>query len=717
MPSPRPAPLVFLLVVLSLLLTAAPSPAPAAGSPAFPRYKEGELIVRYKDASRAKKKIAKGTLLRFFRRFPIAHVRLPAGMPVRQGIREYLKDPDVLYAEPNYLVRKSATPNDSMYPQQWNLPLIFAPAAWERFTGSDAAGSVLVAVLDTGIAYTHPDLVQNLWTNPGEIPGNGIDDDGDGIVDDYYGANFGGLTPGDPWDDDTADSHGSHVSGIIGAAGDNGPGIAGINWGVRIMAVKFLHGPEGYGELSDALSAMEYALARGAKIINCSFEVAEDPSLTDGIRSVEEAVAAADAAGALVVSAAGNGGLNLDRTRVYPASVRIPNNISVAAVTRNDTLAGYSDYGRHVVDIAAPGGTGTGSADAILSTVWLSNGSQLYRTTAGTSMAAPHVSGAAALIWNSNPALTGYQVKARILNGADAGGDYAQKVITGGRLNLERALTVGELPAVFDVSPYRVQAGTEVTVTGTGFGAAAGSLTIGGSPATLVSWSDGAITARVPAASGDNTVRVSGGGGGFPLLYPAPPSLQITANPVAMAGPGTVVFNLGIAGADTRIVKYEWSLGGAPLAEIPGVTTSVSQEIGTQGEYLVGARVTDDLGRTAEASLAYRGEGSSGSGGCFIATAAYGSYLHPKVGVLRRFRDRVLMGSSPGRLFVDWYYRHSPALAAIIARHDCLRVLARLLLTPVVFALEAPFPTLSLLGFSLFSAAAAIRSRKRLHPC
>lgn len=708
MPIFHPASLGSLLVVLSLLLSA-PATATAAQNPASPRYREGELIVRYKDAARAGKGVPKGALLRSFRRFPIVHVRLPAGMAVRQGIREYLKDPDVLYAEPNYLVRKSATPDDTMYPQQWNLPLISAPAAWGQYTGSNGAGSVVVAVLDTGIAYVHPDLVQNLWTNPGEVPGNGVDDDGDGIVDDYYGANFGGLTPGDPWDDDTADSHGSHVAGIIGAAGNNATGVSGINWGVRIMAVKFLHGPEGYGELSDALSAMEYALARGAKIINCSFEVEEDPSLTEGIRSIEEAVAAADAAGALVISAAGNGGLNLDRTRIYPASVRLPNNISAAAATRSDALAGYSDYGRHTVDIAAPGGSGTGSADAILSTVWLSNGSRLYRTTAGTSMAAPHVSGAAALIWNSNPALTAYQVKARILNGADAGVAYAGKVIAGGRLNLERALAVGELPAVFDVSPYRVQQGTEVTVSGTGFGAA-GTLTVGDLPATVLSWSDVAITARLPAASGDNLLRVSGGGSGFHLLYPAPPTLQITANPATWTGPGSVVFNLSVGGADTAIVKYEWSLGGAPLAEIPGATTSVAQQIDAGG-YPVRARVTDDLGRTAEASLLYQGS-PGGSGGCFIATAAYGSYLHPKVAVLRHFRDRVLMTSDPGRRLVAFYYRRSPALAGIIARHDALRVFTRLLLTPLVYALEAPLTATLLLALGLCAGIGAGPGRK-----
>ena len=508
------------------------------------------------------------------------------------------------------------------------------------------------------------------------------------------------------------------MAGIIGAVGDNGTGICGTNWAVRIMAVKFLHGPEGYGELSDALLGMEYALAHGAKIINCSFEVAEDPSLGGGIRSLEEAITAADNAGALVVSAAGNGGLNLDTTNVYPASIPLANNIAVAAALRGDTLAGYSNYGRHTVDLAAPGGISTGSTDAVLSTVWLDDGARLYRTTAGTSMSAPQVTGAAALIWNSTPGLTAYQVKARILNGVDRSISYLTRTKAGGRLNLDRALTVADLPTVFEVTPYRVQEGSTVTVTGANFGPAAGTLSLDGLPATVLSWNNQTITARVPSASGDNTLAVNGQESGWQLVYPSPPAVTIAANPTSMTAPGSAVFSLTVDGADSRIVKYEWDLGSGTLAEIDGVTTSVSHDFAAAGSYLIKARVTDDLGRSADASLLYPAGGAgSSSGGCFIATAAYGSYLHPKVESLRRFRDRFLVTNAPGRVLVACYYRLSPPLADLIARHGVLRFLVRLLLAPLVLAVDAPCASLILTVLAAFAwAAMRCRFRSRVWP-
>jgi len=396
-----------------------------AGKTAF---KEGEVIVRFKNPLKAAKSATtqKSSIIKKFKRLPLHHLKLPTGMSVDAAVRELLNDPNVLYAEPNYIVRKSAVPNDPNYGNQWNLPLISTPAAWDLYTGPGVvANSLIVAVLDTGIAYTHPDLAPNLWTNHGEICGNAIDDDNNGIVDDCFGANFGGTIPGNPWDDDTADSHGTHVSGIIGAVGNNSVGISGVNWGVRLMAVKFLHGPDGLGELADALSGVEYAITMGAKIINMSFEVNEDTG------SLRDAIGAAEKAGVLVVTAAGNTGKNLDTTHVFPASIRSPANIAVAAATITDGLPYYSDYGRHTVELAAPGGITTGSANAILSTVWLNNGSILYRTTAGTSSAVPHVAGAAALIWNLFPDLTAAQVKARILIGVDHVPAFAESTITG----------------------------------------------------------------------------------------------------------------------------------------------------------------------------------------------------------------------------------------------------------------------------------------------
>lgn len=682
--------LVYLLVLVFSAGTACSETSSAA------RYKQGELIVRFKDPARAAKTLSahKSSRLHSYTGMKYEHVRLPTGTSVQDALVAYRKDSNVLYAEPNYRVRKAAIPSDPQYGSQWNLPLISAPTAWDRFIGSK---QIVVAVLDTGVAYTHPDLVDNLWTNPGEIPNNGIDDDGNGIVDDYYGANYGGTRgTGDPWDDDTSDSHGTHLSGIIGAVGNNALGVSGINWTVKVMAVKFLHGSEGSGELSDVLKAIDYALSKQAKIINLSFEVDEDPTLINDIKSLREAITTADKAGVLVVSAAGNSASNLDTVNIYPASIRLPNNISVAAATRNDTLASYSDYGRHVVDLAAPGGVTTGSSNAVLSTVWLNNGSLLYRSLAGTSAAAPHVSGALALVWGSAPTLSHYQVKARILNGVDTVSSYST-TITGGRLNLAKALTVGELPAIFNVSPYSIPAeGATISITGANFGSSSGTLRLGSLQIATSSWNDTAITAFVPGTAQSGQLQVNGAGAAFPVTVNGA-AVQLTATPSSGTVPLSVTITSQISGLAT-IVKYEWDLGdGTFQTQTSGSTTT---SFSTAGSYLVRLRVTDNQGQTGIGTTTVTVSNPSsggGGGGCFIATAAYGSYLHPKVQVLRDFRDRFLLTNGPGRLFVRAYYATSPPVADFISRHAGLRALTRFALTPVV--LGVAYPLLMLLGF------------------
>lgn len=681
----------FLAAVHILLIIAyAPAIYGAPSQVLRPAYKEGELIVRFKNPLKAAKSATaqKSSILRKFKRFPAHHIKLPAGSSVQESLEAFRSDPNVLYAEPNYFARKSVVPNDPSYVGQWNLPLISAPSAWDNSVGSRGTDAVIVAVLDTGIAYSHPDLAPNIWVNSGEFCGDGIDNDGNGITDDCYGANFGGFSRGDPWDDDTADSHGTHVAGIMGAVGNNGVGIAGVNWAAKIMAVKFLHGPEGVGELADALSGVEYSLNKGAKLINMSFEVDEDSV------SLRDAVAAAENAGVLVVSAAGNTGKNLDQTGVYPASIRSPVNITVAASTSVDTLPSYSDYGRHTVELAAPGGVATGSADAVLSTVWLNGGATLYRTTAGTSMAAPHVTGAAALIWNLHPLLSAAQVKARILNGVDPVPAFAENTITGGRLNLEKALNSQNLPAVFDVSPFQLSwNGGTIVVKGVGFGISPGTISLAGVNLNANSWSDSEITAVVPQNSKGGIVQVNGQGGGFPVTVT--PLINLAATAVSGAAPLTVEIVAEILSGVT-ITKYEWDLGDGIFREIQGVTSRVTHVFSAAGNYKVSLKITDNNGNTGIESLTITiTPPSSGSGsGCFIATAAYGSYLHPKVQLLRNFRDSHLITNPPGRVFVGLYYRLSPPVAHLIAKHEALRIIFRWTITPLVLLILYPLLTM-----------------------
>ncbi|NJD51399.1 MAG: hypothetical protein FIB07_00855 [Candidatus Methanoperedens sp.] len=331
-------------------------------------------------------------------------------------------------AEPNYIVKALKRPDAPEFDQLWGLDNtgqtggtpdadIDAPEAWNISTGSRG---VIVAVIDTGVDYTHEDLAGNMWTNPGEIPGNGIDDDHNGFVDDYYGWDFA-YDDNNPMD---GNYHGTHVSGIIGGVGNNGKGVAGVSWNVSIMAVKFLN-DEGDGYVSDAIDAINYATLMGADIMSNSWGGADYSS------ALEAAIKAADNAGILFVASAGNYAANTDDSPVYPAGFDVANIISVAATDHNDSIADFSNYGNMTVDIGAPG-------VGILSPV-PGNG---YDSYSGTSMAAPYVSGAAALLKAFNPTLTHYQIKNILMNSVDTLPSLNGKTVSGGRLNIHKAITI-----------------------------------------------------------------------------------------------------------------------------------------------------------------------------------------------------------------------------------------------------------------------------------
>ncbi|SIO26764.1 FG-GAP repeat-containing protein [Singulisphaera sp. GP187] len=343
--------------------------------------------------------------------------------------------PGFRYVEPDFIVSvNSTTPNDPNFSTLYGLDNtaqaggvqdadIDAPEAWDLTTGSSR---VVVGVIDSGVDYNHPDLAANMWRNPGEIPGDGIDNDGNGYKDDVYGYDFINGD-GDPMDDY---GHGTHVAGTLGAVGNNGVGVTGVNWQSRIMALKFL-GADGTGPISAAISALNYAtMMRNSYGVNIRLT---NNSWGGGAfsQAMSDAIAASGNAGMLFVVAAGNNSANSDYSTTYPASYNLPNIIVVAATDQSDALASFSNYGATTVDLAAPG-------VGILSTT----PNNTYSVLSGTSMAAPLVSGVAALAWSLDTNATYQKVRDALFAGVDPVPGLHGVTATGGRLNAWNTLNV-----------------------------------------------------------------------------------------------------------------------------------------------------------------------------------------------------------------------------------------------------------------------------------
>jgi hypothetical protein len=427
------------------------------------------------------------------------------------------RDPRVRYAEPNFRYRADAVPNDPSFTQLWGLSNtgqivngvagtadadIDAPEAWSVSTGSP---DVTVAVIDTGVDYTHPDLAANIWINPGEncagCRNDGVDNDGNGYVDDWRGWDFIN-NDNDPFDDN---GHGTHVAGTIGGVGNNGAGVTGVNWSVKIMPLKFLDA-NGSGDAADAVRAVLYATSMGAVVTNNSWGGdAYSQALAD-------AVAQADAHGSLFVAAAGNNFSDNDATPNYPSNYDIPNVIAVAATDNRDARAWFSNYGRSTVDLGAPG-------SSILST-WPGAS---YRSLDGTSMAAPHVTGAVALAKAAFPTASGEGLKALLLRTVDPNTSLATRTSTGGRLNIGNALACSGTPQLWLGAPgsgFKVEVGQPVTLRFLAAAcgdpsAAVVSATVNGNPVGLVGRGDGLYTATfTPTAPGPLSVQATASSGG-----------------------------------------------------------------------------------------------------------------------------------------------------------------------------------------------------------
>lgn len=340
------------------------------------------------------------------------------------AIEELQKLPEVLYAEPNHVIKlNQVVPNDAMFGDLYGLENtgqdgglvgadISATEAWSIHQGNPL---VTIGVIDTGVDYTHPDLIGNIWTNPGEIADNGIDDDGNGYVDDVHGYDFYN-NDGDPMDDQ---GHGTHVSGTIAATGNNEIGVVGVMWQAKIVGIKFLSSTGG-GTIAGAISAVEYANTLGLPITSNSWG---GGGFSQALKDVIEA------GDSLFVAAAGNNNSNTDSSAHYPSGFDSPNVVSVAASDNLDNRAYFSNYGATSVDLAAPG------LD-IMST-YPNNG---YASFSGTSMATPHVSGLAGLVLGYSPSLAPSEIKQILLESVDPLAAFEGISVTGGRINAEKAL-------------------------------------------------------------------------------------------------------------------------------------------------------------------------------------------------------------------------------------------------------------------------------------
>jgi subtilisin family serine protease len=414
-------------------------------------YKPDELLVRFAPKSDGKRpgpqeraqilnSLGGAAIKRNFKILPgLSAVKLPSGMTVEEALQRFNKAHGILYAQPNYRLKASWTfPNDPRFGELWGMHNtgqtggtadadIDAPEAWDVATGTS---EIIVAVIDTGVDYTHDDLAANMWVNKAELNGDpGVDDDDNDYVDDIYGYDIVN-DDGDPMDDHY---HGTHCAGTIGAVGNNSEGVTGVCWNVKIMALKSLDSTGG-GWTDDAIACLEYADLMGANVTSNSY----GGSGYDA--AFRETINIAGEAGMLFVAAAGNDdGQNNDSIPHYPSSYDCDSIIAVLSTDEDDDISSFSNYGPTSVDLGAPGSD-------ILSCD-LGGG---YRYLNGTSMATPHVAGACALVWSINPALSNSEVKDIILQTVDE--TLPGLCVSQGRLNLYNAMLQTTVPWL-DVQP------------------------------------------------------------------------------------------------------------------------------------------------------------------------------------------------------------------------------------------------------------------------
>jgi subtilisin family serine protease len=393
-----------------------------------------EVLVKFKDGpySKASADVNReygAVVIETFDDLGWQRIKLPKGKSANRVVAELKNLAEVADVQPNFYYHLLATPNDPQFTAagMYGLSKISAPQAWDLTTGSP---NVVVAIIDTGIRYTHEDLSPNMWRNPGEIANNGIDDDNNGFIDDYYGYDFF-FNDSDPLDEN---GHGSHTAGTVGAAGNNSKGVSGVNWNVKLMAIKIYDSAGTTTTSAMLINAYNYIRMmknRGVniRVTNNSYGGCSEACGYD--QATKDAIDALGDADVLQAFAAGNNGTNNDSLPFYPSNYTSPSIISAASSTSTDARSSFSCFGATTVDIAAPG-------SSILSTYRTSDTS--YQLLSGTSMATPHVAGAAALLLASNPNLSTASVKATLMNTADQLTAWSGVVKSNGRMNVFNAI-------------------------------------------------------------------------------------------------------------------------------------------------------------------------------------------------------------------------------------------------------------------------------------
>jgi len=729
-------------------------------------YVADEVLIKYRSyvgPARQKELVAglRAQTLNSFDQLSMLRVRLPADLSVQQALEKLQAEDDVEMAEPNYIRTLALIPSNTDFPQLWAFSNtgqavngitgtpgadISMPAAWDSDTGSR---NVVVAVIDTGVYYTHPDLAANMWSNPGESCTGGVDADHNGYVADCRGWDFVD-NDNDPMD---FNGHGTHVAGIIGAAGSDHAGTVGVNWSVQIMPLRVLDSM-GYGTVADVIAAVQYATNMGAEVINASFG-GEDPSALES-----GAIQAFISGGGIFVAAAGNSGGNNDAAPFYPASYGLAGMIAVAATDATDALTSWSNYGPSSVAVAAPGNNilstylppaQTAYSDSFATMDWTSGGvhntwgvengwlsdspGQNYLPGTNSWACSPLVSLAA-----KTGCRLSYGLNANTVQNLDfLYTETSSDNVTWTTQGSWTGSTGGVQAIYYDLGPYNggnlyvrfhLVAGASspgsngvlidnVTVTclsapvvGAYYaylsGTSMAAPMVSGLAALIKATSSTLTNLEIQQIVQDSVDvkqtlagKVQSGGRinankainmatlGLPTLY------------AASGGTAVTLTWSSASGQPTGYIVERGSKSGGPYSTIASLSAGQLAYVdsGVQGPatyyYLVRAQnnVAESL-PSNEVSAQVPGSGGSGGGGggggCFIATAAFGSYLAPEVMVLRQFRDRHLLTSPAGRWFVAIYYRYSPPLADVIRAHVALRVATRALLTPLVYGVKYP---------------------------